>query len=113
MTFVDSTPLHGLIGGRVRWTEPLWRQAFEYLHENLTVEGSAELERLLLGSASRRSTVDDRFREFRRYPPTVLLGIYDALRWQDRVRARAAHSLDVAGAAGQRSAWEKPRGRND
>lgn len=105
----SSTPLHKLIAGEVRWTDSLWPKAFSYLDEVVTEEGSESLEAVLLGSPSAYSTREDRLKEFRRYPPTVLLGAFDLLRWGDAVYEMVDQVVDAAEAESTARLWKSAR----
>jgi hypothetical protein len=75
--------LHHIIGTSTAWTDELWNEALDYL---LTHVGT--LQALTMYSTIDRAGEDtvvslhkvDFLREFRRYPPTTLLGAFDLMR---------------------------------
>jgi hypothetical protein len=75
--------LHELIGGATVWTDELWDMAMGYLLERVGTMQAIFLAEQLHHDGTRVPDYPhkvDFLREFRQYPPTVLLGAFDFMR---------------------------------
>jgi hypothetical protein len=82
--------LHTIIGSNTVWTDELWNAALTYLLERTgTFDALAMTETLYDDYAREYPHKIDYLREFRSYPPTVLLGAFDLMRFNKGTRASA------------------------
>lgn len=75
--------LHDLIGGQTTWTDELWKEALAYLLERIGTMQAIYMTEQLHHDGTRLPNYPhkiDYLREFRDYPPTVLLGVFDLMR---------------------------------
>ncbi len=81
--------IHQLIGERIIWTDELWDEALEYLLGRVGTVDAMDMSVVLHSiNGLDRDTVRsphkvDYLRQFRDYPPTLLLGIFDLVRSRD------------------------------
>lgn len=75
--------IHELLGGQTAWTDELWDQALSYLLERVGTMEAIFMAEQLHHDDTRLPDYPhkiDFLREFREYPPTVLLGVFDLVR---------------------------------
>lgn len=75
--------LHELIGGQTTWTDEMWDAALEYMLERIGTMQAIFMAEQLHHDGTRLPNYPhkiDYLREFRDYPPTVLLGAFDLMR---------------------------------
>lgn len=75
--------LHKLLGGQTAWTDKLWGQALGYLLERVGTMEAIFMAEQLHHDGTRLPNYPhkiDFLREFREYPPTVLLSAFDLMR---------------------------------
>jgi len=85
MSDVKPLKLHAIIGTSTVWTDELWDDALTYLLERISTVDTLMMARTLHGEhVPNYPHKVDFLREFRKYPPTVLLGIFDLVRWKRR-----------------------------
>ena len=96
MAKLKPLKLHETIGTSTLWTDELWDKVLTYVLANtatpdaLTMIEVLETDNIRLSGFAQKT---DYLREFHKYPPTVLLGAFDLMRWrkeQARVTANRA-----------------------
>jgi hypothetical protein len=83
MTSLKPLKLHRIIGPTTAWTDDLWNEALAYLLERVGTTQSIFMAEQLHHDDTRLPDYPhkiDFLREFRDYPPTVLLGSFDLMR---------------------------------
>lgn len=88
MAKLNPVKLHAIIGASTEWTDELWDEALDYLLGHVGTTETTLMAALLprnepLSSFPRRVNL---LYEFHKYPPTVLLGVFDCMRSQLRNR---------------------------
>lgn len=86
MSKLNSVKLHSIIGTSTVWTDEAWNNALTYLLENTSTIDAIAMTRGLGPEPPGHTHKIDYLREFRSYPPTVLLGAFDMMR-AEKVRA--------------------------
>lgn len=87
MAELKPIKLHNIIGSTTVWTDDLWDEALNYLLENTgTLDALAMAETLFGDDRPNYLHKIDYLREFRAYPPTVLLGAFDFMRHHKTAR---------------------------
>ncbi|TWP45973.1 hypothetical protein FKR81_37770 [Lentzea tibetensis] len=93
MTKLKPLKLHEIIGTSTEWTDELWDEALRYLLERT---GTFQVLFMVQVLPNYEALPDylhkfDFLREFRNYPPTLLLGAFDLMRarWPGRRRSDA------------------------
>jgi hypothetical protein len=82
--------LHTIIGSNTVWTDELWNAALTYLLERIGTHDALAMTESFYGDhAPGYPHKIDYLREFRSYPPTVLLGAFDLMRFNKEARASA------------------------
>lgn len=74
--------LHDLLGASPTWTDELWDASLTYLLDRVGTVDAILMVQVLPGrsGAPQHLFKIDYIREFRQYPPTLLLGAFDAVR---------------------------------
>lgn len=83
MAELKPLKLHALIGGHTTWTDELWNETLTYLLEHVgTMQAILMAEQLHRDGSTPPNYPHkiDYLREFRDYPPTILLGVFDLMR---------------------------------
>ena len=81
MVNLKPLKLHDIIGTATAWTDELWDRALTYLLDHTsTFDALAMAEVISSGPVPNYPYKIDFLREFRSYPPTVLLGAFDLMR---------------------------------
>ena len=109
MTYIEATPLHELLAGKMRWTDALWAVAIAIVDQYLTDEGKIELESVFLGPRPAWAPAKSQLEDFRQYPPTMLLAAFDMVRWRAAVDERIGKLLDDSEAEALARMWETQR----
>jgi hypothetical protein len=84
MSNLKPLKLHEIIGTSTVWTDELWDEALAYLLQRVGTREAVKMALFLL-LPNGKNLPDyphkiDFLREFRKYPPTLLLGIFDVVR---------------------------------
>lgn len=99
MTKLKPARLHEILGTSTVWTDELWDQALTYLLSSVETLGALEMVKALDGVQPLTNSIHkiDYLRQFRTYPPTVLLGAFDLMRWlnQRQVEGSANSVLGI------------------
>jgi hypothetical protein len=86
MQKLNQVKLHELIGTQTLWTDELWNDALDYLVENTATPDAIVMADILLGDEQAPHLYKiDYLRDFRGFPPTVLLGVFDLMRYRKAV----------------------------
>jgi hypothetical protein len=99
MRHLNQVKLHELIGSATVWTDDLWDDALDYLVENTATPDAIVMAEIVLGDEQAPHLYKvDYLRDFRGFPPTVLLGAFDLMRYRKAASAELAararrHSL--------------------
>ncbi len=83
MADLKPLKLHAIVGTATVWTDELWSEALTYLLERVGTIEAIFMAQQLHSDGSRLPDYPhkvDFLREFRGYPPTVLLGVFDLAR---------------------------------
>ena len=83
MARLKPIKLHLLLGSVTEWTDEMWDEALMYVLENTSTHDAVTMARLI--RADRLPDYlhkVDFLRDFRDYPPTMLLAAYDLQRKQ-------------------------------
>ena len=81
--------LHELLAGQTIWTDDLWNETFKYLTAHVVAIEAMDMTKMLNGTVSYRPSEYfssrnlrklDHLNHFHKFPPTILLGIYDMMR---------------------------------
>ena len=96
MSTLKPLKLHNLIAGSTAWSDELWDRALAYLLERTSTPDALVMAEVI-GSHERPWLVHkiDHLREFRDFPPTVLLGAFDWMRYQKAVRQHPGINIAV------------------
>lgn len=96
MARIKPLKLHDLIAGSTVWSEELWASALGYLLERTSTLDALVMAEVI-GIHERPWLVHkiDYLRDFRDFPPTVLLGAFDWMRYQKAARQRPHIDIEV------------------
>lgn len=87
MTNLKPLKLHDIIRTATVWTDEMWDKSLTYLlGYTSTLDALAMAETLYRDQAPNYLHKIDFLREFRRYPPTTLLGAFDLMRFNGLFR---------------------------
>jgi hypothetical protein len=81
MANLKPLKLHSIISSSTVWTDELWDEVLTYLLERANTFDALAMAQVLYGDhIPNYPHKVDFLREFRQYPPTVLLGAFDYMR---------------------------------
>ncbi|MFD9889721.1 hypothetical protein ACFWY9_10285 [Amycolatopsis sp. NPDC059027] len=89
MSNLNPVKLHTIIGTSTAWTDELWEEALDYLLANTATPDAILMSiALSVGAPPDYPHKIDYLREFRKFPPTLLLGAFDLMRFIKHERAK-------------------------
>jgi hypothetical protein len=105
MTYVEATPIHKLLAGKMRWTDSLWQQAEALLNDCLSDDGKVRMEEVFFGPRPKYLPDRSRLDDYLQYPPTIFVGALDLVGWEAAVQLRLEQMFDKSEAEAMQRVW--------